>query len=120
MSGNAIFEDHLDLDAGPSGLAIQRWGGLASFLMAPALIIAHYIYLTGDLADNFGPLTYSLADVLYGPVWAAGLVTAVYALRERIGDRAPRLLCALYLVGGAAALAVIVFPAWRGSPMPWI
>ena len=70
-------------------MTIQKWGGLASFLLAAAFVVAPFIYLVGNLRDAFGPFTYALADFLYGPVWAASLVTAVFALRERIGA-APR------------------------------
>lgn len=34
-----------------------------------------------------GPFACSVADFLYGHVWAASLITAVFALRERIGER---------------------------------
>lgn len=115
MSGNAIFEDRLAIDARPSALTIQKWGAVASFLMAAAFFVAHYIYLTGNLADNFGPLTYSLADVLYGPVWGVGLVTAVYALRERIGERAPRLMTLALLIAVAAASAFVTVAAIRAA-----
>jgi hypothetical protein len=48
------------------------------------------IHLTGNLRDPLGPFTCDLADFLYGPVWAASLVTLVFALRERIGGEASR------------------------------
>jgi hypothetical protein len=93
-------------------VTIQKWGGLASFLMAVAFIVAPLIYLTGDLREAIGPLTYALADFLYGPVWAASLVTAVFALREYIGERAPRrmtlaLLAALVAAGAFVSVACI-------------
>jgi hypothetical protein len=71
-------------------VTLQKWGGLTSFLLAGAFIAPSLIYLTGDLRAASGPLAYALADFLYGPVWAASLVTAVFALRERIGERAQR------------------------------
>jgi hypothetical protein len=74
----------------PETVTLQKWGGLASFLLAMAFIIAPLIYLTGDLRTAIGPFAYRMADFLYGPVWAASLVTAVFALRERIGEGAPR------------------------------
>jgi hypothetical protein len=73
-----------------AGVPVQKWGGVASFLLAGSFIVSSLIYLTGNLRDAMGPFTYSLADFLYGPVWAASLVTLVFALRERIGARAPR------------------------------
>lgn len=93
-------------------MTIQKWGGLASFLMAVAFIVPSLIYLTGNLRDAIGPLTYALADFLYGPVWAASLVTAVFALREHIGERAPRrmnlaLLAALVAAGAFVTVACI-------------
>ncbi len=99
-------------DARTSAVTIQKWGGLASFLMAVAFIVPSLIYLTGNLRDAIGPLAYALADFLYGPVWAASLVTAVFALRERIGERAPRrmtlaLLAALLAAGAFVAVACI-------------
>ena len=93
-------------------MTMQKWGGVASFLLAAAFIVAPMIYLTGNLRAAFGPLTYDLADFLYGPVWAASLVTAVFALRERIGERAQRrmtlsLLAALLAAGAMVTVACI-------------
>jgi hypothetical protein len=85
---------------------MQKWGGLASFIQAAVFLIAPVIYLialpaaTGlalpDFADPFklrpvlaNPV-FDLGDFLFGPVWAASLLAAVYALRERIGDGAKR------------------------------
>lgn len=95
-----------------SAAAIQRWGGLAAGLMAVASIVPHWIYLTGDLRAAGGPLAYALADFLYGPLWAASLVAVVFALRERIGEQAPRrmslaLLAALVAAGAMVAVACI-------------
>jgi len=89
---------------------MQKGGGLASFLMVVAFIVPQWIYLTGNLRDASGPLVYALADSLYGPVWAASLVAAVFALRERIGERAPRrvtlaLLAALVAAGAFVGVA---------------
>jgi hypothetical protein len=55
---------------------------------------------------------FELADFLYGPVWAASLVAAVFALRERIGERTPRrmtlaLLAALVAAGAMVGVACI-------------
>jgi hypothetical protein len=69
---------------------IQKWGGLASFLLPVVFIVPELIYLAGNLRDAFGPLGYTLADFLYGPVKAACLVMAGYALTEYIGKHAPR------------------------------
>jgi len=112
MPDNTIFKNRTDADARTSAVTIQKWGGLASFLMAVAFIVAPLIYLTGNLRDAIGPLAYAFADFLYGPVWAASLVTAVFALRERIGERAPRrmtlaLLAALVAAGAFVGVACI-------------
>lgn len=87
-------------------MSLQTWGGLAAFLLAAAMLAANWVYLTGNLSD---PLTYDIADLLYGPVWAASLVTIILAVRERIGDRAPgrmNLALGLALLAGAAMLTV--------------
>ena len=94
------------------GSAAMKWGGLASFLLAVAFIVAPLIYLMGNLRDAMGPLAYALADFLYGPVWAASLVTAVFALRERMGEYAPRrmnlaLLATLLAAGAMVTVACI-------------
>jgi len=97
--------------ATPSSAAM-KWGGLASFLMAVTFIVAPLIYFTGNLRDALGPLSYDVADFLYGPVWAASLVTVVFTLRERMGEYAPRrmslaLLAALLAAGAVVAVACI-------------
>jgi len=97
--------------ANPSSAAM-KWGGFASLLLAVTFIVAPLIYFTGNLRDAMGPLSYDLADFLYGPVWAASLVTAVFTLRERMGEYAPRrmslaLLAALLSAGATVAVACI-------------
>ncbi len=104
-----------DKDTGISAGTIQKWGGIASFLIPIALVVAHWIYLAGNLRDAIGPFTYSLADFLYGPVFAASLVTAVYALRERIGERAPRLMTLALLIALAAACAFVAVASIRSA-----
>ena len=93
-------------------IAIQRWGGLASFVMGAVYIIPSLIYLMGDLRAAYGLLSYDLADFLYGPVWAVSLITVVMALRERIADRAQRrmslaLITAVVTAGVMVAVALI-------------
>jgi hypothetical protein len=90
-------------------MTIQKWGALASFILAATFIVPRFVYLVGNLRDALGPLSYDLADFLYGPVWAVSLVTMVYALRERFGDTAPRrmnLALATALLAAAAMVAV--------------
>jgi hypothetical protein len=108
MPDSMMTKDRTDAEARASAVTLQKWGGLGSFLMAVAFLVAPLIYLVGNLREAFGPLTYNLADFLYGPICAASLITAVFALRERIGERAPRRMT-LALV--AAALAAGAFVA---------
>ena len=93
----------------------QKWGGIASFLMAVAIITSAFIYLTGNLRDALGPFAYSLADFLYGPVWAISLVTSVYALRERIGEAAPRRMNLALIASIAAACAFVAVASMRSA-----
>ena len=94
-------------------LAYPRSAALISaMLLAVAFIVAPAIYLVGNLRDAMGPFSYALADFLYGPVWAASLVSLVFMLRERIGERAPRrmslaLLAALLAAGTMVLVACI-------------
>jgi hypothetical protein len=90
-----------------SAATIQKWGGLACFLMAVAFIVPAWIYLTANLRDASGPVVYALADFVYGPVWAASLVAAVVALRERIGERAARRMTLALLAALVAAAAMV-------------
>jgi len=88
---------------------LQRWGGAASIVMASAFIAAPLIYLTGNLRDPLGALTYSLADLLYGPVWGVCLVVSMLALRERIGAAARgRMSVAVPVAIAAAAVFLAV------------
>jgi hypothetical protein len=96
-------------------VTLQKWGGLASFLLAVAFIVPPLIYLVGDLRTAIGPLAYSLADFLYGPVWAASLVTAVLALRERIGEHAPRRMSLALLAAVLAAGAMVTVACIRSA-----
>jgi hypothetical protein len=115
MPDNTILKDRTDADARTSAVTIQKWGGLASFLLALTFIVAPLIYLLGDLRDAMGPFAYSMADFLYGPVWAASLVTAVFALRERIGERAPRRMNLALLASLAAACAFVAVACIRSA-----
>jgi hypothetical protein len=93
-------------------MTLNKWGGLASFLIAVSFVVAPLIYLIGNLRDASGIFVYSLADFLYGPILAASLITVTYALRERIGASAFRrmdlaLLAAVLSAVGMAAVAFI-------------
>jgi hypothetical protein len=93
-------------------MTINKWGGLASFLLAAAFVVAPWIYLTGNTRNAMGVFAYNLADFLYGPILSASLVTVIYVLRERIGASAFRrmdlaLLAAVLSAAGMAAVAFI-------------
>ena len=93
-------------------MTINKWGGLASFLIAVSFVVAPLIYLMGDLRDTIGVFAYDLADFLYGPVVSASLITLIYVLRELIGKSAFRrmdlaLLAAVLSAVGMAAVAFI-------------
>ena len=94
---------------------MQKWGGLASFLLAVALLVAPLIYLVGDLRNAVGPFAYALADFLAGPVWAACIVTAVAALRERIGECAPRRMSLALLAAVLAAGTMVLVACIRSA-----
>ena len=93
-------------------MTINKWSGLASFLMAVSFIVAPVIYLTGNLRDAIGIFAYDLADFLYGPILAASVIVVTYGLRERIGASASRrmdlaLAAAVLSAVGMAAVAFI-------------
>jgi hypothetical protein len=98
-----------------SAVPIQKWGGLASFLLGVTFIVAPLIYLVGNLRDALGQFGYSVADLLYGPVWAASLVTMVFALRERIGEHAPRRMSLALLAGALAAATMVLVACIRSA-----
>jgi hypothetical protein len=88
---------------------------ISSLLLAVAFLVAPLIYLVGNLRDALGPLSYDLADFLYGPVWAAGLVTIVFVLREQIGERAPRRMSLALLAAVLAAGAMVLVACIRSA-----
>ncbi len=100
--------------AATPAMTMQKWGGLASFLLVVAFIVPPWIYLTGNMRAATGPLVYALADFLSGPVRAASLVMTLVALRERIGERAPRQM-SLALLAAALAAAMFVTAAFFRS-----
>lgn len=115
MPDDTTHEVNIDRNAGVSAVSIQRWGGLASFLLVSAFIIAPLIYLVGDLRDAIGRYAYGLADFLYGPVWAVSLVTAAFALRERIGARASNRMSLALLAAVLAAGTMVLVACIRSS-----
>lgn len=98
-----------------SAAPVQKWGGFASFLLGVSFIVAPMIYLVGNLRDAWGPFGYSVADLLYGPVWAASLVTMVFALRERMAERAPRRMSLALLAAALAAATMVLVACIRSA-----
>lgn len=94
---------------------VQKWGGFASFLLGVSFIVAPMIYLVGNLRDRFGPLGYSIADLLYGPVWGASLATLIFALYERMRERAPRRMSMALLAGALAAATMVLVACIRSA-----
>lgn len=88
---------------------------ISSFLFAVAFIVAPMIYLVGNLRDAMGPFAYNLADFLYGPVWAASLVSVVFVLRERIGMHAPRRMSLALLASILAAGTMVIIACVRSA-----
>lgn len=105
----------VDTATGLAAVPVEKWGALASFLMAVSFLVAPLIYLVGNLRDPLGPLGYDLADLLYGPVWGASLVVAVFALRERIGALAQRRMSLALLAAVLAAGAMVLVACIRAS-----
>jgi hypothetical protein len=103
-------------DAMKNTLAYPRSAALISaILLAVAFIVAPLIYLMGNLRDTFGPLSYDVADFLSGPVWAASIVSIVFMLRERIGERAPRRMSLALLTAVLAAGAMVLVACIRSA-----
>ena len=97
-------------------LAIPRSTALiSSILLAVAFIVAPAIYLFGNLRDAMGSFAYAVADFLYGPVWAASLVTLIFMLRERIGVSAPRRMSLALLAAVLAAGTMILVACIRSA-----
>lgn len=95
--------------ATPELRVMQKWSGVASWLLALSMIVAPLIYLVGDLRNAFGPFLYTLADALFGPVWGVSLVVSVLSLRARIGECAPlRASMALWAAILAAGAMIMV------------
>lgn len=88
---------------------------IGSILLAITFIVPSWIYLVGNLRDALGPFAYALADFLYGPVWAASLVSVVFVLREHIGGRAPRRMSLALLAAVLAAGTMILIACIRSA-----
>lgn len=115
MTDNLELTDRPEVSSKAPAWPVQKWGALAALLLAVAFIVAPFIYLTGNLRDAFGAVTYTAADILYGPVWAASLVTLVLALREQIGARAPRRMSLALIIAILAAGAMVTVACIRSA-----
>jgi len=115
MTDNTKFQVRSDANVRTSAVAIQKWGGLASLLLGVVFIVPELIYLMGNLREANGPLAYALADFLYGPVRAASLIMAVYALREYLGERAPRQMSLALLAATLAAVLFVTAAVFRAT-----
>ena len=62
-----------------------------------------------------GLFVYSIADFLYGPIWAVSLITAVFALGERICERAPRRMLVALLAAFLAARMMVLGACIRSA-----
>jgi len=96
-------------------MTVNKWGALASFLLAVSFIVAPLIYLTGNLRDAIGVFAYDLADFLYGPILSASIVIAIYVLRERIGGSASRRMDLALLAAVLSALGMAAVAFFRAS-----
>jgi hypothetical protein len=96
-------------------MTIKKCGAIASFLLPVALIGAQFVYLTGNLRGSYGPFSYDLADILYGPVLAASIILMTYALRERIGNRANRRMDLALIAAALSALGMAATAFIRAS-----
>lgn len=111
-----IIMEHVRLMIEGDTMKNTRFAALvSSILLAVAFIVAPSIYLVGNLRDAMGPFTYSVADFLYGPVWAASLVSVVFILRERIGERAPRRMSLALLAAVLSAGTMIIIACIRSA-----
>lgn len=111
-----IIMEHVRLMIEGNTMKNTRFAALvSSILLVAAFIVAPGIYLAGNLRDAMGPFAYTIADFLYGPVWAASLVSVVFILRERIGERAPRRMTLALLAAVLAAGTMIIIACIRSA-----
>ena len=111
-----IIMEHVRLMIEGDTMKNSRFAALvSSILLAVAFIVAPWLYLVGNFRDAIGPFAYTIADFLYGPVWAASLVSVVFILRERIGERAPRRMSLALLAAVLAAGTMIIIACIRSA-----
>lgn len=96
-------------------MTMSKWGGLASLVLAAAYIVPALIYLMGDLRAAFGPLAYSLADFLSGPVWAASFIAVFWVVRTRVGGLARQRMAWATGATWVAAAAMVAVACIRSA-----
>ncbi len=109
---NHLLAEGVPMEPTMTDSRIQKWSGVASFLLAFTFLAPAFIYLVGDLRSTIGQLAYHLADFMYGPVWSVCLVIVVFTLREKTGGQASRrmslaLMSAFLSAGMMLAVAFI-------------
>jgi hypothetical protein len=92
----------------------MRTAAIASLGMAVASVLAQVIYLTNNLSNAFGAFTYTVADVLYGPVWSLCLLVTMSALRGRLEPGAAYVERAAWIAAAFAVLTACVRASNRG------
>jgi hypothetical protein len=96
-------------------MTIKKWGAISFWIMALSLVVPPFIYLTGNLRDRFGAITYDLADLLYGPIFSASIVIAFYSIREHIGRRAFRRMDLALISAALSAIGMVALALLRAS-----
>jgi hypothetical protein len=95
-------------------MTTQKWGAIASFILAATFIAAPVLNLAGPVEPAM--LSYhDLADFLFGPLWAASLIMSVFALREQVGEHAPRRMTAALLASTLSGVMVVAAAIFRST-----
>ncbi len=105
----------MNLISEKSANKLNTWGGVSSFLLVVAFLIPNWIYLTGKLESSMGPIVYSLADFLYGPVWGFSLIMFIYTLRERLITSAPKMMSLSLIAAFVSAAMMVLVASIRAS-----
>ncbi|NTW07943.1 MAG: hypothetical protein HGA28_00045 [Anaerolineaceae bacterium] len=96
-------------------MTIKKWGAIGFWFMALSFVVPPFIYLTGNLRDRFGAISYDLADLLYGPILSASIVIAFYSIREHIGRNAFRRMDLALISAALSALGMVALAFLRAS-----
>lgn len=115
MTEQSNHQVQVDTSIEISSEKIHKWEVVTFLLLIFAFIIPKWIYLTGNLQDAFGPFVYSMADLLFGPIWAVSLVTIILSLRKYIGKHAPMRMSIALMVAFLAAGMMVLAACIRSS-----